>query len=165
MNRLSKTYNKIRTFWRLTLAEKIWFMLLYPYSGFVRLALLVFPFQFISRHLGHFYQNTQLSSLVDVEDQTLAKRIGKIIELVARYTPWESQCLVQAIMARTMFGFYKISYVMHLGAAYDSEAQKNFMAHAWIKVGPWVVTGRAGHERYGVLCSFVTPAVLRQRSI
>jgi len=142
--------------------EKLWLVMLYPFSGLVRAAILTLPFRLLARHLGQHNQNYELSPLVSEQQRMLAWRIGRVTELVACYTPWESQCLVQAIMARTLLGFYGIPYVMYLGARMPGDLEETINAHAWVKVGPWIITGRQGHQTYCIVSSFVSPSVLNQ---
>jgi hypothetical protein len=156
---------KTATAWRLPFREKVWFLLFYPYSGLVRAAILMLPFSLLSRSYGRYYSNTQCSPLVSEQQQMLAWRIGKVAELAARYTPWESKCLVQAIMVRTLLGFYGIPYVMHLGARMTGDEKEPMKAHAWIKVGPWIISGREGHRAYGVVSSFVSPSIFNQKTL
>ena len=156
---------KARTASKLPLREKIWFLLGYPYSGIVRAAVLALPFSLISRGYGHHCHNTELSPLVTEQQQMLAWRIGRVAELAARYTPWESKCLVQAIMARTLLGFYNIPYIMHLGARMTGDSNEPMKAHAWIKVGRWIVTGREGHQAYGIVSSFASPSLFHPKTV
>jgi len=150
----------MRTAWQLPVREKFWILFLYPYSGLIRLAILIFPFKRLSRLLGQHYQNHQLSPLVSESQRLFAWRIGRITELTARYTPWESKCLVQAIMARTLLGIYHIPYVIHLGAKMSNEINGPMKAHAWVKVGAWIIAGREGHHAFGIVSSFVAPSIL-----
>lgn len=159
---IKKATRKVKTGWRLPLREKCWLVLLYPYSGLVRAAILILPFRLLSPRLGRCYKNNQLSPLVSDSQKMRAWRIGRIAELVARYTPWESKCFVQAIMVRTLLGYYGIPYVLHLGAMMTGETTIPMKAHAWVKVGPWVVAGREGHRAYGIVSTFVTPSVLER---
>ncbi len=154
---------KIPAFWHLPVREKLWLFLLYPYSGLIRAAVLLTPFHLLSKHLGTYYKNTELSPLVNEQQLALARQVGRICEITARYTPWQSKCLVQAIMARTVLAFYAIPYVIHLGASLSNNPQKPIEAHAWVKVGHLVITGRAGHKTYPVLSSFVAPQILNHQ--
>jgi len=155
-----KILRKIRTAFCLPLTEKLWILLLYPFSGLVRAAILLLPFKYLSRYLGQHHQNHELSPLVSESQRLLAWRIGRITELVARYTPWESKCLVQAIMAKTLLNFYHIPYVIHLGAKMTKDPKEPMKAHAWVKVGAWIITGREGHRAFGIVSSFVTPSLI-----
>jgi len=158
-NRL-KIPNKVRSAWQLPLTEKIWILILYPYSGFIRAALLILPFNQLSPYLGQHYLNHQLSPLVSKSQRLLAWRVGRITELTARYTPWESKCLVQAIMTKTLLKFYHIPYILHLGTKMTNDTKEPIQAHAWIKVGAWVITGRKGHSAFAIVSSFVSPYIL-----
>ncbi|MFT5083433.1 MAG: hypothetical protein ACI9Y1_001476 [Lentisphaeria bacterium] len=151
---------KILAFWHIPVREKLWFFILYPYSGLVRAAILFIPFHLLSKHLGTHHKNTQLSPLVDEQQLVVARQIGRICEITARYTPWQSKCFVQAAMARTVLAFYSIPYVIHLGATTSENPEKPIEAHAWVKVGPAVITGRPGHKAYSILSSFVAPQIL-----
>ena len=156
---------KSRSAWRIPFREKLWVLFLYPFSGLIRLAILTFSFKFLSRYFGYFYRNYQLSVLVTEQQLKLAWRVGKITELVAKYTPWESKCLVQAIMVKTILSCYGIPYVMYIGARVTSEDKKKPMkAHAWIKVGKWIVVGgdSRGCSGFGVVSTFVAEKVLAE---
>lgn len=160
MSIASTVLNKARTAWRLPVREKLWLLLLYPYSGLIRAAILILPFKRLSPYLGQHYQNCELSPLVSESQRLLAWRIGRITELTARYTLWDSNCLVQAFMARTLLEIYHIPYVVHLGAKMTGDTSGPMQAHAWIKVGTWIVTGRDGHRAFGIVSSFVAPSIL-----
>jgi len=95
-----------------------------------------------------------------------AWRIGRISELVSKYTPWESKCLVQVLMVRALLAYYHIPYVMHLGVtkamAQESgeEGDSIMKAHAWLSVGAWVVSGGDGHRAFTIVATFVQPSLL-----
>jgi hypothetical protein len=150
---------KLNSFWQLPLLEKVWFFLFYPYSGFLRIAILTLPFRILSPRYGVFCRNDQLSTIATDEQLQLAWRMGRIAEMIERYTPWESKCLVQALMVRTLLGYYSIDYVMHLGATLTNDEKEPMKAHAWIKVGRWVISGGDGHQAFGIVGTFVSPLV------
>jgi hypothetical protein len=154
--------NKLRSAMELPLREKVWLAFLYPYSGVVRAFALIFPFRLYSRVLGLHYQNHQLSAIATENQLLLAKRIGKIVNLTARYTLWEAKCLVQATMARTLLGYYNIPYVMHLGASLKAEESVPLKAHAWVKVGPCVIVGGGGHQAFGIVGTFVPACIVNR---
>lgn len=139
--------------------EKIWFLSLYLLSGVVRASILLLPMKRIHSYLGRHYQNQQLCVVANEQQQLIAKKVGRICTLVGRYTPWESKCLVQATLAKTLFSRYQIPYVLHLGVTPVSGAD-GMKAHAWISVGPKVITGGAGHQTFIVVATFVSPSVL-----
>ncbi|WP_444995385.1 lasso peptide biosynthesis B2 protein [Aliikangiella sp. IMCC44359] len=156
-------FNKIRTAWQLPLIEKIWFLVLYPYSGLVRAAVLFIPFRYWVGLLGVHYTNVQLSTLTNHSQEVMARRIGRVIELTARYTIWESRCLVQALMAKTLLRFYGIPYVIYLGVKLPEETVKTMGAHAWTSVGNLIITGRKGYKSFAIVSVFVEPEILSRQ--
>lgn len=162
---------RVRNFRRLTFREKAWLILLFPLSGCFRAMVLLFPFPAVSSCLGTRRGNLVLCPLADPEQLRMAARIGQLVETVCRRTPWQSRCLVQAFLAKTLLSHHRIPYVLHLGVARkrrealgdggaDSESgakEKTLSAHAWVAVGPRVVTGRQGHKNYAVVATFTSP--------
>ncbi|MCH6257732.1 lasso peptide biosynthesis B2 protein [Puniceicoccaceae bacterium K14] len=143
---------KAKTALRLPAREKVWFCLAYPLSGFVRLAILILPFRAIASVLGR-PTDTDSSSIVPISEtsQDLARRLGRICSLVARYTPWESKCLVQAVAVAVGLRFYGIPGIVYLGVVNSDGPLK---AHAWVKVGDLVVSGREGHRAFTVIAAY-----------
>ena len=162
MSRSHKVLRKCRNAWGLPLREKIWLVLLYPYSGIIQASLHLFPFKFFSKALGVHYQNHTLSTVVSEEQRLLAWRIGRIIELATRATPWNAKCLVQATMARSLLGYYHIPYVLHIGARIVPEEPIQMKAHAWVKVGPWVIVGGGGLQAFAIVSTFIPASLLNQ---
>jgi len=159
-------WRKICSFLSIKNREKLWFFLLFILSGFSRAAVLTLPFRRVAPYLGRHFQNTQLAALVSEKQLRTAWRIGRITELTAAYTPWQSKCLIQAMMAKFLLSYYDIPYVMYLGVtksaarAAGKQDANNLQAHAWLTVGPWVITGREGHRAFTIVSTFVTPSLL-----
>lgn len=145
---------KLRTAWGLSLQEKLWLALLYPLSGFWRLCLLTLPFRWVAKVLGDCQKGDSPILAATEEQEERARRIGRMCSLAARHTPWDSKCLVQALMARTLLGCYGIPYLIRIGVDSGDAGAKQFKAHAWTQVGRLVVTGRQGHMAFTVLTSY-----------
>ncbi|GMR00476.1 MAG: hypothetical protein BMS9Abin18_1326 [Zetaproteobacteria bacterium] len=152
---------KCISFVRIPFREKLWLFWLFLLSGLIRACLLVLPFRCIAPWLGLHHQNYQLASVTSEQQKLMAWRIGRITELAASYTPWQSKCLVQAMAAKVLLAHYRIPYVLHLGvtkaAGQSFDALK---AHAWLSVGPWIITGREGHRAFTIISTFVAPSIL-----
>lgn len=78
--------------------------------------------------------------------------ISQAIHLSSKYTFWESECLVKAIAAMKMMEKRKIESTMYLGTAKDKEGK--LIAHAWVRSGPYYITGNEGIEQYTVVRKF-----------
>lgn len=153
-------FKPVRTFIVLPLRQKLWFVLLFPLSGLCRCMILTLPFARYAWLLGERRGNDQLLLLAQPQAEQLAWRIGRIIEQVGRFTPWESKCLVQAILARAMCRWYGLPYVLHLGVARNQDIGNPLQAHAWVSVGRWVIVGRDGHKAFTIVSTYVAPRIL-----
>lgn len=146
--------NKLQTFFiKMSLRKKLWFILMWPMTGLFRLAVVVLPFRWYRGVLGQHWGNTELCVLTSDRQLQRAWQIGRAVELAARFTPWESKCLVQALVGACWCRLYGIPYVVHLGVRKD-EAE-GMKAHAWLCTGKAVITGREGHRSFTIVSTFV----------
>ena len=72
--------------------------------------------------------------------------------MMSRYTFWESQCLVKAIAAMKMLEKRQIESTLYLGTAKDETG--NMIAHAWLRSGPFYITGVEEMKRFTVVSKF-----------
>ncbi|WP_347548685.1 lasso peptide biosynthesis B2 protein [Pseudalkalibacillus hwajinpoensis] len=86
-----------------------------------------------------------------LHQQTLRK-ISQSIHIMSKYTLWESQCLVKAIAAMRMLERRGIESTLYLGTAKGESGE--LIAHAWLRSGPYYITGAEGMERFTVVGKF-----------
>lgn len=94
-------------------------------AGFFRLVILVVPFKKIAQNLS---KTIKVSNYKD--NQQMIYRIGQIIGSVCRHTPWDSKCLVQALICKTICRQHKVVNTLYLGVNRDNVGQ--LLAHAWV---------------------------------
>lgn len=88
----------------------------------------------------------------DAEKLAAARRIGRIVETVCRHTPWESKCLVKAIVAKIILRYYGINNTLFLGVGrYEGD---DLVAHAWLRYGETIITGGHGTEKFTIVAEF-----------
>ena len=110
-----------------------------------RAAVVVLPFRLIAPRLG-----VRRAETPPVAGLPPASRgVAWAVAVAARRTPWRSECLEQAIAAKTMLRRRGIQSTLYLGVARDPVA-----AHAWLRVGELNVTGGHDVARYAVVASF-----------
>lgn len=119
-------------------------------TGFVRLAILLLPFRWLTPILGKHMQESPAKE-ASVKFET-ARRVGRVIETVSRYTPWESKCLVQAIVGKIMLRRRGIANTLYLGVGKDEK--KSLTAHAWLRCGETILTGGQGLEQFAIVGKF-----------
>ncbi|RDW22485.1 stage V sporulation protein S [Oceanobacillus arenosus] len=108
------------------------------------------PFSKIAPSLGNKMAETTFA--LNASEKEALMGISQAIHLMSRYTFWESQCLVKAIAAMKMLERRQIESTLYLGTAKDEKGE--FIAHAWLRSGPFYVTGSEGMERFTVVNKF-----------
>jgi hypothetical protein len=108
--------------------------------GLSRATVLFIPFKRVAPHLGAMQQETPLG-----EFDADAQRVARAIYLVSRHTPWRSNCFAQALAGHVMLRRRRVANTLYLGVHKEGEL---FTAHAWLRNGDLIVTGRNGYARY-----------------
>ncbi len=144
---------KIRTWWNLPRSQKLLFFFVIPLLGLARLAILLLPFRMLARCLGEDLKTTLAVPLITRHNRRVAILIGRSVRMAARYTPWESKCLAQALVAGFLLELLKIPHGLYLGVCRGSEAEMK--AHAWVCSGPIFVTGGESFSDFTVVASFI----------
>lgn len=164
---MNRVLRKFRKYLSMQNREKIWVVLLFFLSALARAVILTVPFRRITPYLGQHHQNAQMAVIVTDKQLHTARWIGRITEQTARNTPWQSKCLVQAIIAKCLLSYYNIPYVLHLGVAKSTadnrtqhSAENDLIAHAWVSVGPSIITGKDGHRAFTIVSTFIPPSIL-----
>jgi len=106
------------------------------FLGWARI-LKALPFQKVAPSLGSPMVESSYTS--DASDETEIRNISKVIWMTSRHTWWQSMCLVKAIAAMKMLERRNIDSTLYLGTAKDSSGK--LIAHAWLRSGPFYVTG------------------------
>ncbi|MFD2214030.1 lasso peptide biosynthesis B2 protein [Metabacillus endolithicus] len=108
------------------------------------------PFSKVVPTLGLQMEETSYD-FESTNKKTLAS-ISQAIHLMSKYTLWESQCLVKAFAAMKMLEKRGIESTLYLGTARDEFG--NLIAHAWLRSGPFYITGSEGKEKFTVVGKF-----------
>ncbi|QGQ48824.1 lasso peptide biosynthesis B2 protein [Metabacillus sediminilitoris] len=108
------------------------------------------PFSKMAPTLGNQMEETTFNPTPSY-NKTLSS-ISRAINLMSRYTFWESQCLVKAIAAMKMLEKRNIESTLYLGTARDEKGE--LVAHAWLRSGPHYITGFEVMERFTVVGKF-----------
>lgn len=149
---------KIAAFMRRPLWIRLWFAPVWVLLGVCKLLIFTAPFRRFSPWLGVCTDLSPWVPLVDERQAMLASRIGQVVRLAVRYTPWDSNCFPQALAARVLLGMYGIPYAMYFGVMRQGGAAK-MEAHAWVASGQVRVTGGESFDRFTVVGCFVAPGL------
>lgn len=141
-----KILNKIRTYLLFDSKTQILLVEAYLYLAWARI-LKFFPFSKVAPLLGEQMHETSLSK--EESNRMILKQISQAVNMMSRYTFWESQCLVKAIAAMKMLERRQIESTLYLGTAKDENGK--MIAHAWLRSGPFYITGAEVMEGFTVV--------------
>lgn len=147
---MKRLIRKVKTFTQLKWQTKYLAFKVFCLSGIVRAVILVVPFKKLQPYLG--VQNTESAEDVIMESYKIAKQIRWVVEVVSSYTPWESKCLVQAIVAQYLLKRKEITTTLYLGVCKEESGE--LKAHAWLRCGKMIVTGEKAKAGFKQLSKF-----------
>ncbi len=119
-------------------------------SAFYRFVILLVPIKKLQRFMGIL--NEESTASVSQECYKEVVRISHTINRICQYTPWESKCLVRAMIAQHLLKRKNIPSTLFLGVGKDSDTM---VAHSWLRCGELYVTGGTG-EQYAIVAKFRT---------
>ncbi|MGQ4665900.1 lasso peptide biosynthesis B2 protein [Metabacillus halosaccharovorans] len=122
----------------------------YLYLGWARFQLLYRPFSKMAPSLGVYMKETEVEN-TESQRRNL-KYIRHSIQIMSKYTFWESKCLVRAIAALKMLERRNIDSTLYLGTGKDENGK--MIAHAWLRSGSMYVTGYEEMHRFTVTGKF-----------
>lgn len=156
LTRFDVIRRKWQSWWRMPGMERFWFFMAYPLLGLARLALLTVPFRWIAPALGRNHRTAAFVPLATPDQMRQALAMGRGIRTAARYTPWESKCLAQAMVARGLLGLNRLPYGLYLGLRNEEHKLDSMSAHAWVCSGPVAVTGGHSFGQFTVVGTFAS---------
>lgn len=117
--------------------------------GVARALVLTVPFRWIGHRLGE----PGAPGVSSDEPEPLgALRVAHAIQIVHSHTPWNSNCLAQALAGRWMLKRRGFPSTIYFGIAKGPTG--NLEAHAWLKGNRRILTGGGELERYATVASF-----------
>lgn len=147
---MRRLFRKARKFISAPIDMKLMFIEAYYYLACGRIFKLL-PFVKVAHSLGAHMKETPYTSEKE-QHHFIMRKVSRAVYTMSRVTWWESQCLVKAYAAMKMLNRRGISSTLYLGSGRDD--QGNMAAHAWLRSGSYLVTGKEGHERYIVVGMF-----------
>jgi hypothetical protein len=141
MLKLFQLNKKVKSFLKINNRDKLLFVEAFIFCGIARLIVLLIPFNRIKKHIGIY--NKESSFDIENSQYKLIRKIAWAVNRASKFTPWESKCLVQALIAQKILKNHNIYSTLYLGIARAGE--KEIRAHAWLRCGAMIVTG--GYEK------------------
>jgi hypothetical protein len=114
------------------------------------MAMACLPFGRIAAWLGT--RGAESQATATAEEARIAKDIGWAVGALGRRVPWDGRCLAQALAGIGMLRRRGLEGTITFGARQCEPA--GFDAHAWLRMGPCVITGGPDHERFKIFTTF-----------
>ena len=130
------------------LIDYILFVEAWSLLHFAKLVILFMPFKKIASCMGRL----QVESNHDLQSMEKSTQIEHAVRRASRYTLHESKCYDQALTAKALLVQIGLPATIYFGLAKDGE--NKLSAHAWVRCGNKIVTGKAGMERFTVIACF-----------
>ncbi|MFE4350609.1 lasso peptide biosynthesis B2 protein [Peribacillus butanolivorans] len=140
---------KARNFLRLNYKTKLLLIEAFLHLGRARY-LKSISFSKVAPSLGEQMKETSYTS--NSSNKEVLASISRAIHIMSRYTFWESQCLVKAMAGMKMLEKRNIDSTLYLGTAKDENGE--LIAHAWLRSGPFYITGADVMDRFTVVSKF-----------
>lgn len=106
----------------------------------------------IAGHLGEQGEETPADD-VPMHSHGHIRRIRGAIRLAAPLTPTTSNCYPQALTAHTLLRASRLPSTFYYGAAFRPD-EGGLQTHAWVRCGPFIVTGAPEHRYFSPVASF-----------
>lgn len=142
MGRLRRVIRQVARFgseyrlWQKALVPVVFLLL-----GMARAVVLICPFRWYKPWLGPVDRQVGRASPAP-QDQDTVLRVGRVVQAVAKRTPWTSNCLPQALVAAWLLRQMGVPHAVHLGLRRASDTpDRGLEAHAWVLSGTVPVTG------------------------
>ncbi|MDM5211568.1 lasso peptide biosynthesis B2 protein [Peribacillus sp. NJ4] len=141
---------KAHTFLRLNFKTKLLYIEAFLHLGRARY-LKSISFSKVAPTLGEQMKESSYD-LNEAADKEVLANVSRAINIMSRYTIWESQCLVKAMAAMKMLEKRKMDSTLYLGTAKDGNGE--LIAHAWLRSGSFYITGAEVMDRFTVVSKF-----------
>jgi len=123
-----------------------------------RLAVVLVPFKRLAGGFGKQQsnsefkmQNSEFENQKLVDDEAV-RRLGSMVQRVAKYVPWKAKCLEQAIAVKWMLAWRGLPATVFFGVKNSQEG--DLKAHAWVRSGRVIATGGRNHRQFKVINVF-----------
>lgn len=120
-----------------------WFLL-----HFAKLVILFMPFKKIASRMGRL----QIESTHDLQSMEKTTQIEHAVRRASRYTLYDSKCYDKALTAKALLFQIGLPATIYFGLA--KEAGNQLSAHAWVRCGNKIITGKAGMDRFTIIACF-----------
>lgn len=143
-------WEALQIFIKKPISEKLHLLKITSYLAWYRFFILSFSFKRLSKQLGNLNADPlQSDGKPGPETLQLANSIRRISYIV----PWESKCLVQAVVAKILLKNKGMRSTLYLGVRKSGDGS-SLEAHAWLDVGEQTILGGEVADQFTEVSSY-----------
>ena len=142
--------SRLRNYINFSSHEKKMFFLALYYSAFARYLTFFYSIKQFSKFLGEHNTETPENHIVELDE--ILGIIRKSVRRGAKYTPWRTKCMEEAIIAKFLLKKLKLQSTIYFGVSKNNN--KEMIAHAWLRCGDIIITGYKGVKKFTKVASF-----------
>jgi hypothetical protein len=139
---------------KMPMKQKILFGINWILCGIAKSCIKLCAYKTIARYFGKNYKMLQASTVLSTKQIKQACAIKRAVRLAAKYTPWDSSCLTQAMVAKFWCKYYNIPYMFFIGLPITRTKPLGKEAHAWTTSGPVFITGGNSFGTHTVIATY-----------
>lgn len=147
---LKNSISLITKFCKKPLSEQFFYIEIILWLGISRMVILTLPFKWIAPVFGKHMKTTNETSSKRARQKSI--RVARAIRTLSEHMPWECKCLVQAMTGKIMLRNRNVPTTLYLGVSKKEDG--DLIAHAWLRMGQFVILGGGGLERFAVVSTF-----------
>lgn len=147
---------KAHLFLNIRFKLKCLFVINFILSGIARVFINLFALKRLAPYFGTLHKNIIFSTIITRQQRNHAIQLRRSIALVAKYTPWNSNCLTQAMVAKFWCSYFKIPYILYIGFTKDADKPSGYASHAWLTAGPIAISGQHSFSSFKVVSSYAS---------
>ncbi len=102
------------------------------------------PFHKFSSYLGVPHKETSFE--LAPEHEQLIQTVYIAMRRSTKYLPFKRKCIIEAIVVKKLLDKFDIKSTVYFGVTRNGE--RNLIAHAWLRCGSSIVTGKKGMEKF-----------------
>lgn len=110
----------------------------------------VVPQRIVLRRIGK--SGVQMPEDISEKDVVVVTQVAKAIRRSVKVIPWKVKCFVRAVAGKYMLKRMGISSTLYIGLGKDEE--QKLTAHAWLRCGRFIVTGKEEMNRFTPVAFF-----------
>lgn len=142
--------DKVIRFFRISSLEQKLFVQAFFICVYIRLVVFALPMRWYAKRLG--VKGQESSFQFNDDKQNEIKQVAKAIRRAVKYLPGKTKCLTRAIAAKILLSRMRIASTLYLGVA--KEGGDKLIAHAWLRCGSEIITGKEEMGRFTVVAFF-----------